>query len=61
MDRNITQPPLRTQPLSVDVVGNEIFLDGAPQVEVSLTPDAAIETGIRLVNAGIGLEVEATD
>jgi hypothetical protein len=49
-------PPLLTEPLTVDRVDNQIVLDGDEHVEVSLTPEAAIETGIRLVNAGIGID-----
>lgn len=47
---------LRTEPLTVDRVDDQILLDGDDRVAVSLTPDAAIETGIRLVNAGIGID-----
>ncbi len=46
-------PPLLDEPLNVEVVDGEIILDGQLPVSVALTSDAAIETGVRLVNAGL--------
>ncbi len=51
-----TTPPVITEPLSVDVVEDEVVLDGDARVDVSMTAEAAIETGVRLINAGIGID-----
>lgn len=44
--------------LSVEVFGNEIVLDGVEGVLVALTPEAAIETGVQLINAGLRIDGE---
>ena len=45
--------------LSVDVVGSEIVLDGRLPVAVSLTAEAALDTGIDLLRAA--LEADTAD
>lgn len=49
------QTPLITKPLSVDVVDGDVVLDGELPVVAVLTPEAAIETGVDLINAGMEL------
>ncbi len=49
------QTPLITRPLSVEVVDGEVVLDGELPVVAVLTPEAAIETGVDLINAGMKL------
>ncbi len=56
MHKNEEPAALLAEPLSVDVVVGEIVLDGSLPVAVSPTPDAAIETGVRLVNAGLEMD-----
>ena len=56
MNAKNAQPPVFTEPMSVEIVGDEIVLDGTPHVEIKLSAEAAIETGVRLVNAGIGID-----
>jgi hypothetical protein len=41
------------EPCKVTAQGGEVHLDGPDGVNVSLTPDAAIETSDRLLEAGM--------
>ena len=52
MTRQPFEQPLRlSEPLTVDIVDSEILLNGGLPVMVSLTPFAAIRTGIALIDA----------
>ena len=46
------EPPARlTEPLTVDILEGEIILDGGLAISMSLTPHAALRTGIALIEA----------
>lgn len=53
--------PLLTEPLSVATKGGEIVLDGQLPVAALLTPAAAIETGVSLIEAGLHAEPLSDD
>ena len=59
MEDHVDRPEVIDEKLSVDVVGKEIVVDGRLPVTVSLTPEAALETGVDLLRAA--LEVETAD
>lgn len=41
-----------SEPSKVEEYGGEVMVEGPDSVDISLTPEAAIETGARLVQAG---------
>lgn len=51
MSEDVT--PLITELLSVDIANGKIVLDGELPVVAVLTADAAIETGVQLIKAGV--------
>lgn len=48
--------PLIQEPLTVDVVNGQVVMDGGLPVQALLTPEAAIETGVLLIQAGVEIE-----
>lgn len=48
----MTAKPAETQPFDVKVVEGEVVITGPDGVALSMTPDAAAQSGRRLENAG---------
>jgi len=46
-------PKVYSEPSEVEQYGGEVMVEGPDAVDVSLTPEAAIITGTRLINAGV--------
>ncbi|KQS01522.1 hypothetical protein ASG11_17870 [Sphingomonas sp. Leaf357] len=47
------QREVYSEPSDVEGYGGEVMVEGPDGVDVSLTPEAAIITGTRLINAGV--------
>jgi hypothetical protein len=51
MTESHKEPPLETEPLTVDIVDSEIVVDGSGSGAPSLTSDAARKTAVKLTAA----------
>ena len=56
MSQSDELPPVITEPLTVDADGDVVALDGDQRVDIKLTRDAALETGIDLVNTALRID-----
>ncbi len=57
MSKRKPLPPIvADKPLTIETIGTAVVVEGPAEVVVALTPDAAVETGVEMIRAGLDLQ-----